>query len=70
MFGVKRPELGHVTVLRNEKVQWVVNLGTGSIGQLCRLDTTNEISFILLYWGGLIQGLCMLHEPPTMELYP
>lgn len=51
MFGVKRLELGHVTVLRNEKVQWVVYLGTGSIGQLCRLDTTNEISFILRYWG-------------------
>lgn len=51
MFGVKRLELGHVTVLRNEKVQWVVYLGTGSIGQLCRLDTTNEISLILRYWG-------------------
>lgn len=51
MFGVKRLELGHVTVLRNEKVEWVVYLGTRSIGQLCRLDATNEISFILLHWG-------------------
>lgn len=48
MFGVQRLELGHGIVLKDEKVEWFVYLGTGSIGQLCRLDATNEISFSLL----------------------